>query len=640
MSEQSIHHYSATQRFLRLAKWVMADLTILFGSYILAFSARSFAHLSLDYLESLVYISFAVIITSLCLYAHNVYKIYWQRTSGHSIRILITSIFWGTVIFLIIDLNINPRPVPLSVIIVANILTFGGLVVVRYRSRLIPAITWRWRLLWFGELPPKTAENERVLIVGAGESGQLTALRLRHRLGNVRYDVIGFVDDDTEKHGMFIERCPVFGFTSNIPEIVDREKIDLIIVAIHNIEGQVFRKILELCEKTTARIKIVPDMLNLLDSKFSKGFLRDVQPEDIIGRKIISKHEAIDLTPVTNRVVMITGAAGSIGSELATQILQFHSPKVLILVDNNESGLYDICMELQALYPHVEIVQILLDISQYEMVRHSFSVHRPELVFHAAAYKHVPILEDYPDEALRVNIGGTLNVAEAAIINGAERFVLISTDKAVNPSSVMGASKRVCELLIHALAQQNHHSTLFTAVRFGNVLGSRGSVVPLFNSQIDRGGPVTVTDEGMTRYFMSISEAVNLVIHAAAMTQGGDLFILKMGEAISIYELAERMIRMRGLRLDRDIEIVITGSRQGEKMHEELHNGTERLVATPHPGIRKLSNWQVQWDSEDFMVSVRQLVQGIFLNVGRDDKSIQMLFEICQCDHDLETAMD
>lgn len=372
MSDQSIPHLSVTQRILRLSKWVVVDLVIILGSYLLAFSARTLASISLEYIDSLVYIAIAAIITSISLYAHNVYKIYWRRTSGHSIRILISSIFWATIIILIIDLNISPRPIPLSVVILANILSFGGLVVFRYRSRLIPAIEWRWRLLWFGELPQKVGKKERVLIVGAGESGQLTALRLRHRLKDVHFEVIGFVDDDIEKQEMLIERCPVLGSTSDIPKIVRSQSVDLIIVAIHNIEGRIFRRILELCETTAARIKIVPDMLGLLDSKLNNGFLRDVQPEDIIGRKIISKHEAIDLTSVTNRVVMVTGAAGSIGSELAYQILQFHNPKTLILADNNESGLYDLYMKLHALYPDTTIIQTLLDVSQYEMVRQIF----------------------------------------------------------------------------------------------------------------------------------------------------------------------------------------------------------------------------------------------------------------------------
>jgi FlaA1/EpsC-like NDP-sugar epimerase len=286
-----------------------------------------------------------------------------------------------------------------------------------------------------------------------------------------------------------------------------------------------------------------------------------------------------------------------------------YEPKRVLLLDNNESGLHDLLMELQAKHPKIEIVPLLADITRMPSLRPVFTKYTPQVIFHAAAYKHVPMLQYHPLEALRVNTLGTLNVAELAVAFRVERFVLISTDKAVHPSSVMGASKRACELLLHALVETTQRRTLFTAVRFGNVLNSRGSVVPTFERQIAAGGPVTVTDREMTRYFMSIPEAVNLIIHAACLTNGDDIFILRMGEVVRIVELAERMIRLHGLRPYQDIRIDFTGVRPGEKMHEELFSQDEKPESTLHPGIIKLDTWHEAFDGEDFLQQMRELIE-------------------------------
>jgi FlaA1/EpsC-like NDP-sugar epimerase len=291
------------------------------------------------------------------------------------------------------------------------------------------------------------------------------------------------------------------------------------------------------------------------------------------------------------KVVLVTGAAGSIGSELSRQIASY-DPTRLIILDNNESALHDLTLDLQVAYPQLALIPALVDITILQSITRVFATQAPQIVFHAAAYKHVPLLESHPKEALRVNVMGTRQLAELAQQHQVERFVLISTDKAVNPSSVMGASKRLGELTVHALCQNKACGTLFTVVRFGNVLGSRGSVVPIFTRQIEKGGPITVTHPEMTRYFMSISEAVNLVIHAACLTEGDDIFVLRMGEVVRILDIAERMVRLRGLRPYEDIEIQIVGIRPGEKMHEELHDPAENPVDTIHPYIMRLSRWK------------------------------------------------
>ncbi|MCU0514313.1 MAG: polysaccharide biosynthesis protein [Anaerolineae bacterium] len=448
---------------------------------------------------------------------------------------------------------------------------------------------------------------ERVLIVGAGLSGQDLAVELRRQERAFRMTVVGFVDDDPQKQGLYLEERPVLGTTDDVPRIVEEYDVQAIAVAIHNISGQSFRRILEICESTHARIKVLPDIVRSMKQTHSADPLRPVRPEDLIGRSVITTHKAVNLSAVENRVVLITGAAGSIGSELSRQ-MPARNPTQLILLDNNESGLHDLALDLQEQYPDVKIIQALVDVAEANEVRRIFEDYRPQIVFHAAAYKHVPMLERHPNSAVKANIGGTRNLAFLSCEYKVERFVLVSTDKAVNPSSVMGASKRICEMVVRHLAHSGQYSTLFGIVRFGNVLGSRGSVIPTFTRQIDRGGPITVTDPEMTRYFMSIAEAANLIIHAACLTGGGDTFLLRMGETVKILELAERMIRLRGMRPYVDIDIKFSGKRPGEKLHEQLYDGTvESARPTIHPGIIRLESSDDASDDEDFMLWIDRI---------------------------------
>jgi FlaA1/EpsC-like NDP-sugar epimerase len=625
---------SEKQKLLRFLKWSSLDFFVIVFAHILALSARLWTLPQIE-ASSLMFIVASALVFITVMQYHRVYRIYWPRASGFNVQILFFSTLWTSAILTVADLLITRRPLPITVLWIGMILSFGGIVLLRYRSRIIGALNWRWRAIWRQEFP--ISEVERVLIVGAGESGHNTAVRLKRGFRDAKYYIVGFVDDDPRKQDMFIEGAQVLGFTEDIPEIVKREKIDMIVVALHNISGAKLNSILQACENSAARVKLVPNILQFFDNKLNSSFLRDVQPEDLIGRSLVTHHKAVDLHAVTNRVVLVTGAAGSIGSELARQMLDYHQPSKLIILDNNESGLFDLQQELLIKHKNANVETVLADITHAQPIMDVLADYRPHIVFHAAAYKHVPMLQEYPNEAIRVNIGGTLNLANAAIKHKVERFVLISTDKAVDPSSVMGASKRICELLIHALSEEKSHKTRFTAVRFGNVLGSRGSVVPLFLQQINNGGPVTVTDKRMTRYFMSISEAVNLVIHAAALTEGNDIFVLKMGEVVKIDELAKRMIRLLGLRPHVDIKIEYTGVRAGEKLHETLNDEFEYLRETSHPSIMKLSEWNINGRSGDLMAMIYELVQ---TGISDDNQALAVLRDICGLNQELAKTGD
>ncbi len=593
--------FRISSRMKQTIQFALLDIIITFAAYTATYIIRLMA-LPTEVNLSFLLIGIAVCITPVVFYRVGVYHCIWERTSGHGITVIIKAVALITMIVVLLNSIPSSRTLPFNVIFVSSSLSLGGFITIRYRSRLLSGMSWRWRAIWYHEFP---TQKLPVLIVGAGEAGQMLALRLKHHFAGNQYAVVGFIDDNPEKQNMYVEGCRVLGERRSIPQVAREHNVSLIVVAVHNIASQDFRDILSYCEQTNAQIKVIPDILALMNSTNGQALLCDVQLADLIGRTDTTNNSSIDLAPVTNKVILVTGAAGSIGSELARQLVTYQ-PKTLVLLDNNESNLYELELELIAKFPDVRLVTFLADITQRDSLLPVFQRYRPQVIFHAAAYKHVPMMERYPEEALRVNIGGTRNLAELAYEYGVERFVLISTDKAINPTSIMGASKRVYKRLLHALSQQCPQRTLFTSVRFGNVLGSRGSVVPIFAHQIDTGGPVTITHPDMTRYFMSISEAVTLVIHAACLTEGADGFMLKMGKVVRIVDLAERMIRLRGLRPGVDIPIEFTGTRSGEKLHEELHDDTDNPIRTQHPGTMRVAQWR---DFEEAALFFRKLDQ-------------------------------
>jgi FlaA1/EpsC-like NDP-sugar epimerase len=542
---------------------------------------------------------FAVVLFQL----FGIYRRIWNYSSGQDVVVIVAAVGTASAVVLVVNYFSVPRPIPLSVIFVSSLLITCGTVGVRYRSRLISGFSWRWRAVWQTNMPTAA---QRVLIIGAGEFGQILATRLQ-RADTPGYEVVGFVDDDLSKVGRYVESRPVLGTRQAIPNLVTKHRVDVIAVAIRSLPGAAFRDIISYCDQTNAKVKVIPDVIGFVDRPYSAPQMRDVQFEDLIGRHAIVTHPAVSFAPLQNKVILVTGAAGSIGSELIRQ-LPAHQPRRLLMLDQNESGLYDLQMEMRDQDLPVECLPILADITQYARIATVLETYKPDIIFHAAAYKHVPMLENYPHAALDVNVGGTLSLAALAQEHGVERLVLISTDKAVSPTSVMGATKRLCEEILSALAQTSSAATILASVRFGNVYGSRGSVVPLFLSQIERGGPVTVTDSEMTRYFMSIPEAVNLVLHAACMADGDDRFFLKMGERVRILDLAHRLIKLCGLRPEVDIPIIFTGMRPGEKLHEELFEETETASDTLHPYILRIDRPGNTALDADFLNRVRDLL--------------------------------
>lgn len=424
-----------------------------------------------------------------------------------------------------------------------------------------------------------------VLIIGAGVAGEIVA-EILSKSQSKDFLPIGFVDDDPEKQNLILYGLPVLGTRKNIPALVSRHHIEEIIIAIPSASGKVVTEIVEICHQSKARLKILPGFYDLITGKIKTSNIRDIEVDDLLGRDPVS----LDLEKIagylTNQVVLVTGAGGSIGSELCRQAANFY-PKKLILLGRGENSIYEMDLELKEKHPELKFDSEIGDIKDQARMNQIFYRHKPNVVFHAAAHKHVPFMERCPGEALKNNVFGSLRLAESACRSGTGTFVLISSDKAVKPASVMGATKRVAEMAIQYM--QTKGSTRFTAVRFGNVLGSRGSVIPLFKRQIARGGPLTITHPDMVRYFMTTAEAAQLVIQAGAQAQGGEIFILDMGKPVKIVDLAKNLIQLSGLEPEIDIPIRFTGIRQGEKLVEQLIGEGEESIPTNHERIFAVS---------------------------------------------------
>ncbi|MFM7449788.1 MAG: polysaccharide biosynthesis protein [Leptolyngbyaceae cyanobacterium] len=453
-------------------------------------------------------------------------------------------------------------------------------------------ISFRLSVYWLiHRLSDDTRRAQRVLIYGAGCAGVQVAQGMTH---DSTFRAVGFIDDDPSLHHCLVHGLRVYPF-SDLPKLVERRAFDLVLLAIPSL-GQIRRQqMVEQLQSLQVPVKTIPTLTELMSDRVSINTIRDIEINDLLGREEVPPDPALLSLTITGKVVLVTGAGGSIGSELCRQIAQCH-PGCLILYEQNEFALYTIDLELSEQYPALQRVPILGSVTDPDHFSQVLTCYAVETVYHAAAYKHVPLLENNPIQAISNNVLGTRTVAQACQQQRVSHMVLISTDKAVRPTSVMGASKRVAELIVQALAAQPDQSTCFAIVRFGNVLGSSGSVVPRFRQQIAQGGPITITHPAMTRYFMSIPEAARLVMQAAAIAQGGEVFVLDMGTPVKVYDLAVQMIRLSGLEVGQDIEIEWVGLRPGERLYEELLVNQESAQATCHPKIFCAQEPKLSWE--------------------------------------------
>ncbi|MFY9440759.1 MAG: nucleoside-diphosphate sugar epimerase/dehydratase [Tepidanaerobacteraceae bacterium] len=515
----------------------------------------------------------AVLMALICFYFFDLYNRMWKFASINEVISIISAAIVSSLLLLGYTFMFR-QPLPRSIYLLYGLLLTAFIASYRFLFRIL-----------FGHKINLSLNSKNdllnVMVIGAGDAGAVVVEEfLRHP--DLKRRPVALIDDDKNKHGMKIRGVPVEGTREDIPRLVLQKNIHEIIIAMPSANRKDIREIVHICKKTKCHLKILPGIYELIDGRVTVKRLREVKIEDLLGRDPVQ----VDLDEISGyikgKTVLVTGGGGSIGSELCRQIARFN-PKELLIFDINENNIYDLEYDLRTVFPNLKYRSLVGSIRDHARLESVFSKYKPNIVFHAAAHKHVPLMELNPLEAIKNNVFGTLNVAELSDKYHVQKFIFISTDKAVNPANIMGATKRIAEIIIQMLNKGS--DTEYAAVRFGNVLGSRGSVVPLFKKQIASGGPVTVTHPKVIRYFMTIPEAVQLVIQAGALAKGGEIFILDMGDPVKIDDLARDMIRLSGLTPGEDIEIKYTGLRPGEKLYEELLLSEEGITATKHDRI-------------------------------------------------------
>lgn len=531
--------------------------------------------------------------------------------------ILFTSIIVGGINFAFTRIFDTANIIPNSVVIIASLLALFGWVFYRLLVKDI-----------FGYLTKDKRPIKKVIIFGAGEAGILAHDVIKNDR-KTSFVNCGFLDDDPKKQGKIIDGVKIYGGVDELEMLVLSQEITDLIISVQDLSVQRKREIIDKCLSLNLHVSIIPPVDQWVNGGLESGSIREVKIEDLLGRETISLENAKVKEDLKNKVVLVTGAAGSIGSELCRQIVHYH-PKLIVLLDQAESALYDLEQDIKSLGFSTCIQVVLADVRDSKKINEVFKRFKPAIVFHAAAYKHVPMMEKYPEEAVRCNVMGTKLLADVSVLNKVERFVLVSTDKAVNPTNVMGATKRLAEMYVQALnayldqdgSYRGH--TKFITTRFGNVLGSNGSVIPLFKKQILNGGPITVTHPEITRYFMTIPEACELVLEAGIMGNGGEIYVFDMGQPVKIVDLAKRMIQLSGRKVDEDIKIVFSGLREGEKLYEELLNDSEEVKITHHPKIKIADVRQVPYLRIDAQV---ELFEKMIKNGSENDlvRHIKML---------------
>lgn len=561
-----------TQWHMRVILLLAGDIIAIMLSSFLALWLRFelvFADIDRIFLESIYqYAGINIICTIAIFYAFHLYTSLWKYASVNElVNITLAVVISGIVNA--VGMRAFQNPVPRSYDILYTMFLLAMMIGIRFFYRFVRFMKTEYFIR-------NRKEMSNVMVIGAGDAGAAIVKELRLN-ETLKRRVCCMIDDDPAKKGKYVQGCLVVGGKKDIISAVERYGITKIIIAMPSAPKSTIKEIVDLCQHTECKIRILPGMYQLVSGEVSVSQLREVEIGDLLGREQIKVNLNEILGYVQNKVVLVTGGGGSIGSEICRQ-LAGHGVKQLIIVDIYENNIYEIQQELKRKYPELDLVALIASVRNTHRIDEIMGKYRPNVVYHAAAHKHVPLMEDNPNEAIKNNVFGTYKTASAAGKHGVERFVLISTDKAVNPTNIMGASKRMCEMIVQTL--DKFYPTEFVAVRFGNVLGSNGSVIPLFKKQIAEGGPVTVTHPDIIRYFMTIPEAVSLVLQAGAYAKGGEIFVLDMGEPVKIADLAKNLIRFSGFKVGEDIEIKYTGLRPGEKLYEELLMDEEGLQAT------------------------------------------------------------
>lgn len=555
---------------------ILIDILIIISCYI---ASILFLNVPIDNIKVLVVqIAVVVIVYQIFLNIFRMYQNMMRYEVGKDYIKYIISAFLSMIISSIVYKAFSLEYINLKVNVLSGVLIAGTFVMYRLAGRSILS-----RRMSKYEKINKNQDNKanNLLIIGAGMGAREIIIAIKNNMRD-KYNIVGIIDDDISKINHYILGIKVLGTRYDIPKIAKEKNVDLIFFAINKIDAVSRRKILEICQETGVKTRVLPTTEEVINKQGAMNSLRDVQIEDLLGRDPVHLDNKNINSLIKNKTVLVTGGGGSIGSELCRQIVKY-DPKRLVILDIYENNLYDIEMELRAEYPKLNLEAIVASVRDKARLNNVFETYKPEIVFHAAAHKHVPLMEKSPLEAIHNNVFGTYNVVNCADEYGVEKFVLISTDKAVNPTNIMGASKRVCEMIVQA--KNKVSKTEYVAVRFGNVLGSNGSVIPLFKKQIERGGPVTVTHKDITRFFMTIPEAVQLILQAVTYAKGGEIFVLDMGEPVKIYDLAVSLIKLLGYEPNVDIPIEITGLRPGEKLYEEILMSEEGLTSTKHDKI-------------------------------------------------------
>jgi len=597
------------------SKWIVfgLDMIIVVISLIVAYLVRfdtSNIPFEAEYAIFISGLPFFLIIRGYCFYLFRIHSSILRHTSTQDVKSVVFSVSLGT-LMLALASSIKYIWVdqlfifPISILIVEFFVSICFLLVFRFTIKLV-----------YLESLKSKKEFVPTAIYGSGIYGLITKHTLEKET-NVEGDVVCFIDDDKKKQGNSLEGLPIY-HTSNLEEVIKSKNIKKMILAIKNPDKKNKRTVIDICLANNVEILNVPSPTKWINGEFTFGQIKPIRVEDLLGRESINLDQDQLVEEFNNKVILVTGAAGSIGSELVRQLVEYN-PKKVILLDQAESPIYDLENELQEKRLRHLTESVIADIRNFDRLENVFRTFKPHFVFHAAAYKHVPLMEDNPSEALLTNVQGSKNLVDLAVKFKVEKFILISTDKAVNPTNVMGCSKRIAE--IYAQSASAISKTKFITTRFGNVLGSNGSVIPLFKKQIENGGPVTVTDKNITRYFMTIPEACQLVLEAGLLGKGKEIFVFDMGESVKIYDLAVKMIKLSGLELGKDIQIKITGLRPGEKLYEELLTKSEATVPTHHPQI--LIAKVREYDFEEISATIAKLT-ALFGNQNNNEIVTQM----------------